>query len=136
MLLFLFEIFLSVPPLISYLALTIKEHFFKTYVNHSMACINLFTKGNKKQCKTYINFSMLYENFSMPIVLNIMLILNIMLLLNITDGKLQIELIYYYYLFSTVVSINSCVFLSFRPFIVMTTFSTGTQLLNGTTIET
>ena len=37
----------------------------------------------------------------------------------------RLEIIYYFTYFSTVVPSNSCVFLSYRPFIVNTTFSTG-----------
>ena len=40
-------------------------------------------------------------------------------------GRFQLELIYYFIYFSTVVPSNSCVFLSVSPFIVNTTFSTG-----------
>ena len=77
-------------------------------------------------------------------------------------GRFQLELIYNFTYFSTVVPSNSCVFLSCRPFVVNTTFSTGlvgveipsvscpsqeaeettkglqernTQLLDGTTVE-
>ena len=68
-------------------------------------------------------------------------------------GRFQLELIYYFTYFSTVVPSNSCVFLSCRPFVVNTTFSTPTrpvenvilttkglqekniQLLDGTTVE-
>ena len=39
-------------------------------------------------------------------------------------GRFQLELIFITY-FSTVVPFNSCVFLSCRPFVVNTTFSTG-----------
>ena len=40
-------------------------------------------------------------------------------------GRFQLELIYYFTYFSTVVPSNSCVFISCRPFIVITIFSTG-----------
>ena len=40
-------------------------------------------------------------------------------------GRFQLELIYYFTYFSTVVPSNSCVFLSCRPFEVNMTFSTG-----------
>ena len=40
-------------------------------------------------------------------------------------GRFQLELIYYFTYFSTVVPSNSCVFLSCRPFVVNMTFSTG-----------
>ena len=40
-------------------------------------------------------------------------------------GRFQLELIYYFTYFFTVVPSNSCVFLSCRPFVVNTTFSTG-----------
>ena len=40
-------------------------------------------------------------------------------------GRFQLELIYYCTYFSTVVASNSCVFLSCRPFVVITTLSTG-----------
>jgi hypothetical protein len=40
-------------------------------------------------------------------------------------GRFQLELIYYFTYFSTVVLSNSCVFLPCRPFVVNTTFSTG-----------
>ena len=39
-------------------------------------------------------------------------------------GRFQLELIYYFTYFSTVVPSNSCVFLSCKPFVV-NTFSTG-----------
>ena len=39
-------------------------------------------------------------------------------------GRFQLELIYYFTYFSTVVPSNSCVFLSYSPFFVNTTFST------------
>ena len=39
--------------------------------------------------------------------------------------SIQLELIYYFTYFSIVVPSNSCVFLSCRPFVVNTTFSTG-----------
>jgi hypothetical protein len=42
-----------------------------------------------------------------------------------TDGRFQLELIYYFTYFSTIVPSNGCVFLSCRPFVVITTFSTG-----------
>jgi hypothetical protein len=44
---------------------------------------------------------------------------------NALMGRFQLELIYYFTYFSTVVPFNSCVFLSSRPFVVNTTFSTG-----------
>ena len=40
-------------------------------------------------------------------------------------GRFQLELIYHFTYFSTVVPSNMCVFLSCRPFVVNTTFSTG-----------
>ena len=40
-------------------------------------------------------------------------------------GRFQLELIYYFVYFSTVVPSNMCMFLSCRPFVVNTTFSTG-----------
>jgi hypothetical protein len=40
-------------------------------------------------------------------------------------GRFQLQLIYYFTYFSTVVPSNSCVFLSSRPFVVNTTFSTS-----------
>ena len=39
-------------------------------------------------------------------------------------GRFQLEFVYYFSYFSTVFLSNSCVFLSCRPFIVNTTFST------------
>ena len=39
--------------------------------------------------------------------------------------RFQLELIRYFIYFSTVVPSNSCVFLSCRPIVVNTTFSTG-----------
>ena len=39
--------------------------------------------------------------------------------------RFQLEIVYYFTYFSTVVPFNICVFLSCRPFIVNTTFSTG-----------
>jgi hypothetical protein len=80
-------------------------------------------------------------------------------------GRFQLEFIYYFTYFSTIVPSNSCVFISCRPFVVDTTLSTGlvgvevssvstptgpvenvalttkalqernTQLLDGTTVE-
>ena len=41
------------------------------------------------------------------------------------DMILELELIYYFTYFPTVVPSNSCVFLSCRTFVVNTTFSTG-----------
>ena len=40
-------------------------------------------------------------------------------------GRFQLELVYYFAYFSTVVSSNSCLFLSCRVFVVNTTFRTG-----------
>ena len=42
-----------------------------------------------------------------------------------TMARFQLELIYYFTYFSTAIPSNRCVFLSYRPFIVNTTFSTG-----------
>ena len=53
------------------------------------------------------------------------LLLNI--LFNAPMGRFQLELIYCLPLFSTVVPSNICMFLSCRPFVVNTTFSTGRQ---------
>ena len=39
--------------------------------------------------------------------------------------RFQLELIYYFTYFSTIVLPNSCVFLSCKSFVVNTTFSTG-----------
>ena len=39
-------------------------------------------------------------------------------------GKFQLALIYYFTYFYIVITSNSCVFLSCRPFVVKTTFST------------
>jgi hypothetical protein len=68
-------------------------------------------------------------------------------------GRFQLELIYYFTYFSTVVPSNRYVFLSCGPFVINTTFSTGlvhfenvvlttkglqernTQLLDGKTVE-
>ena len=41
-------------------------------------------------------------------------------------GRFQLELMCYFTYFSTVVTSNICVFISCRPFVVNTTFSTGT----------
>ena len=41
-------------------------------------------------------------------------------------GRFQLELIYYFTYFSTVIPSNICVFHSCRPFVVNTTFSTPT----------
>ena len=40
-------------------------------------------------------------------------------------GRFQLELIYYFTYFPTVLPSNICVFLSCRPFVVNITFSTG-----------
>ena len=40
-------------------------------------------------------------------------------------GRFQLELIYYFTYFSTVVPSNSCEFLFCKPFVVTMTFSTG-----------
>jgi len=40
-------------------------------------------------------------------------------------GRFRLELIYYFTYFSSIVPSNISVFLSFRPFVVNTTFSTG-----------
>ena len=65
-------------------------------------------------------------------------------------GRFQLELIYYFTSFSTVVPSNIYVFLSCRPFVVNKTFSRpvenvvittkglqerNTQMLDGTTVE-
>jgi hypothetical protein len=42
-----------------------------------------------------------------------------------TDGKISVRIIYYLYLFFTDVPSNTFVFISCRPFVVNTTFSTG-----------
>ena len=40
-------------------------------------------------------------------------------------GRFQLEIIYYFTYFSTIIPSNICEFLSCRPFVVNTTFSTG-----------
>ena len=67
-----------------------------------------------------------------------------------TDGEISVRINFLFYLFFTVVLSNTCVFLSCRPFVVKTTFSTGLLLspvttkclqgrnahvLNGTTVK-
>jgi hypothetical protein len=71
-----------------------------------------------------------------------------------TDGKISLELVYYFTYFSAVIPSNICVYLSFRPFVVNTTEETSTptrpvenvlttkgrqerntQVLDGTTVE-
>ena len=42
-----------------------------------------------------------------------------------TNGKISFRINLLFYLFFTVVPFNTCVFLSYRPFVVNTTFSTG-----------
>ena len=42
-----------------------------------------------------------------------------------TDGKISVRINLLFYLFFTVIPSNSCVFLSCRPFVVNTSFTTG-----------
>ena len=76
-----------------------------------------------------------------------LILLNIML--HAPMERFQLELIYYFTYFSTVVPSNICVFLSCGPFVFNTAFSTGlvgveetkgtqernTQVLDGTTVK-
>ena len=78
-----------------------------------------------------------YSGFNMLILLNIMFYAPM--------GRFQLELIYYFMYFSTVVPSNICVF-SGRPFVVNTRpvenvilttkgLQENTQMLDGTTVE-
>ena len=58
-----------------------------------------------------------------PVMYPLWILLNIMS--HAPMGRFQLELIYYFTYFSTVVPSNICVFLSCRPSVVNTTFSTG-----------
>ena len=50
-------------------------------------------------------------------------------------GRFQLELIYYFTYFSTVIPFNICVLISCRPFVVNTTFSAGLVVLEVSSVS-
>ena len=79
--------------------------------------------------------SLSYFEYMVLIILtsNLLILLNIMF--HALMGRFQLELFYYFTYFSTVVPSNICVFLSPKPFVVNTTFSTGFMGVKVTSIS-
>ena len=74
---------------------------------------------------TSINNAPILQSMYTSITLNIAVLILLNIMLHALMGRFQLELIYYFTYFSTVVPSNICVFLSYRPFVVNTAFSTG-----------
>ena len=86
-------------------------------------------------------------SFDSKFLLNFQCFYSILIIMFCTDGKISVRI--NLPLFSTVVPFNICMFLSCRPFVAITTFSTGLvgvevtfevqdrhiHILNGTTVE-